>query len=129
MPYLWKLAWVVGLFLLTIISFNIEKHIDSYSTSIQSITPVYCANFLIHLIWGVYLSLILIKKWTFQINKSLFLCVFLPCFLFSVILPVGFLTSINFPIGGVWFIKIVSSGLIEIVAGLTFMLSIFNKKV
>lgn len=126
-PYLWKLAWVVGLFLLTIISFDIQKQIDSYSNSMFSLKPSYSAHILIHFMWGVYLSLLFIKKWTIRINLPLFLCVFLPCFLFSLILPVSMFTPISFP-GGVWFIKVASSGLIEIVAGLTLLLSIFDNK-
>lgn len=122
------LAWVVGLFLLTIISFDIQKQIDSYSNSMFSVKPSYSAHILIHFIWGIYLSLLFIKKWTIRINLPLLLCVFLPCFLFSLILPISMFTSINFPTGGVWFIKVLSSGLIEIVAGLTLMLSIFDNK-
>ncbi|HWL24308.1 MAG TPA: hypothetical protein VNR38_11270 [Ureibacillus sp.] len=125
-PYLWRLAWVVGLFILTIISFDIEDQIDSFSTATFNIMPNIWANFLIPFIWGIYLSLILIKKWAFRINLPLFLCVFLPCMLLSLIFPLSFLTSFHFPIGLGWIIKIMSSGLIEIVAGLTLMLSIFN---
>jgi hypothetical protein len=126
-PYLWKLAWVVGLFLLVIISFDIENQIDSYSSSTFDIIPIIWANFFIHFIWGIYLSLIFIKKWTFQVNLPLLICVFLPCILFSLNFPISTLTSLHIPLGG-WTIKVITSGLIEIVAGLTLMLSIFNNK-
>ncbi|KGR79023.1 hypothetical protein [Ureibacillus manganicus] len=125
LPYLWKLAWVVGLFLLIIIGFDIEKQIQSYSASTFNIAPNIWGFFIIHFIWGIYLSLILIKKWTFQINLPLLICVFLPCVLFSLILPISAITSMHFPFG-VWFLNVIPSGVIEIVAGLTFMLSIFN---
>ncbi|AWE07255.1 hypothetical protein DCE79_07625 [Lysinibacillus sp. 2017] len=127
-PYLWKLAWVVGLLLLTIISFDIDKQIDSFSASSFNISPKFWANFLIHFIWGIYLSLICIKKWTFQINLPLLICVFLPCILFSLIIPISVVTSINVPLGGIWFVKVLASGFIEIVAGFTLMLSIFNRQ-
>ena len=126
-PYLWKLAWVVGLFLLVIISFDIENQIDSYSSSTFDIIPKVWANFFIHFIWGIYLSLIFIKKWTFQVNLPLLICIFLPCILFSLNFPIITLTSLGIPLGG-WTIKVITSGLIEIVAGLTLMLSIFNNK-
>ena len=128
MPYLWKLAWVVGLLLLTIISFDIEKQIDSFSASSFNITPKYWASFLIHFIWGIYLSLILINNWTFQINRPLLICVFLPCIFFSLIIPISAITSISLSFGGIWFVKVLASRFIEIVAGLTLMLSIFNNK-
>jgi len=131
MPYLWKLGWVIGLFLLTIISFDIEKQVESFSYSSFNIAPIYWGNFLIHFIWGIYLSLILIKNWTFQINTPLLICVFLPCFIFSLIVPVFLTTSFRYlslPFGGVWFMKVLTSELIEIVAGFTLMLSIFKNK-
>lgn len=126
-PFLWKLSWVVGLFLLVIISFDIENQINSYSVSTFDIIPKIWANFFIHIIWGIYLSLIFIKKWTFQVNLPLLICVFLPCILFSLNFPISALTSLYIPLGG-WTIKVITSGLIEIVAGLTLMLSIFNNK-
>ena len=126
-PYLWKLSWVVGLFLLVIISFDIENQIDSYSSSTFDIIPKIWANFFIHFIWGIYLSLIFIKKWNFQVNLPLLVCVFVPCILFSLSFPISALTSLHITLGG-WTIKVITSGLIEIVAGLSLMLSIFNKK-
>lgn len=127
MPYLWKLAWVVGLFLLVMISFDIENQIDSYSNTNYDIIPKIWANFFIHFIWGVYLSLLFIKEWNFQVNRPLLICVFLPCILFSLNFPMSALTSLYIPLGD-WTIKVITSGLIEIVAGLTLMLSIFNNK-
>lgn len=124
--YFWKLIWVMGLFLLTIISFNIKYKIHAISVSTYSIAPIIWANFIILFIWGVYLSLIFIKKWTIKINLPLLICVFLPCFLFSLCVPLTMIFSLSLPIGDIWFNKAVSSNFIEIVAGLTFMLSIFN---
>lgn len=127
MPYLWKLAWVVGLFLLVMISFDIENQIDSYSNANYDIIPKIWANFFIHFIWGLYLSLIFIKEWNFKVNRPLLICVFLPCILFSLNFPMSVLTSLYIPLGN-WTIKVITSGLIEIVAGLTLMLSIFDNK-
>ncbi|MFJ5763951.1 hypothetical protein ACIP9C_01230 [Lysinibacillus sp. NPDC093210] len=125
-PYLWKLMWVIGLFLLTIISFDIKNEIKVMSASTFSITPVFWANFITLFLWGVYLSLIFIKKWTIHLNLPLLICVFIPCFLISIYVPLATILPLSNPIGGVWFTKVISSYFIEIVAGLTFMLSIFN---
>ncbi len=125
-PYLWKLIWVIGLFLLTIISYDIKNEIRVMSDSTFSITPVFWTNFITLFIWGVYLSLIFIKKWTININLPLLICVFIPCFLISIFLPIATILPLSLPIGGIWFSKVISSYFIEIVAGLTFMLSIFN---
>jgi len=124
--YLWKLIWVIGLFLLTIISFNIKYKINVISASTYSIVPVIWTNFITLFMWGVYLSLIFIKKWTIKINLPLLICVYLPCFLFSLFGPLTTIFSLSLPVGGIWFNKALSSNLIEIIAGLTFMVSIFN---
>ncbi|MEK5333164.1 MULTISPECIES: hypothetical protein [unclassified Lysinibacillus] len=125
-PYLWKLFWVIGLFLLTIISYEIKNEIKVMSDSTFSIAPVFWTNFITLFMWGVYLSLLFIKKWTININLPLLICVFTPCFLISIFLPIATILPLALPIGGVWFSKVISSYFIEIVAGLTFMLSIFN---
>lgn len=96
------------------------------SDSTFSIAPVFWTNFITLFMWGVYLSLLFIKKWTININLPLLICVFTPCFLISIFLPIATILPLALPIGGVWFSKVISSYFIEIVAGLTFMLSIFN---
>ncbi|QFF99297.1 hypothetical protein PB01_10925 [Psychrobacillus glaciei] len=112
--YIWKLIWVIGLFLLTIISFDIKNQIKDSSHFYM----IDWTNFIIHFIWGIYISLIFIKKWSIKINLPLLICVSIPCFLFSLIMPLYAFGS--------WSLKVFSSNLIEIVAGLTWMLSIFN---
>ncbi|MDM5349629.1 hypothetical protein QUF65_01845 [Lysinibacillus sphaericus] len=124
--YIWKLIWVIGLFLLTIISYDIKYQIKVISATTYSIVPVFLANFITLFMWGVYLSLIFIKKWTIKINLPLLICVFIPCFLFSLYVPLATFLPLTLPIGGIWFNKAISSNFIGIVAGLTFMLSIFN---
>ena len=125
-PYLWKLIWVIGLFLLTIISYDIKNEVRVMSASTFSIAPVFWTNFITLFLWGVYLSLILIKKWTININLPLLICACIPCFLFSIFVPLATILPLSLPIGGIWFNKAISSYFIEIVAGFTFMLSIFN---
>jgi len=60
--YIWKLIWVIGLFLLTIISYDIKYQIKVISATTYSIAPVFLANFIILFMWGIYLSLIFIKN-------------------------------------------------------------------
>ncbi|MEK9197961.1 hypothetical protein [Ureibacillus sp. FSL E2-3493] len=122
--YFWKIIWVIGLLLLTMISFDIENQIKDSSQF--NFTPVYWSKFIIYFIWGMYLSLILIKKRSIKFNFPLFICIFVPCFTFSLIVPISASFSISIPFLGVWFLKVIHSGMIEIVAGLTFMLSIFH---
>ncbi len=119
--YIWKLIWIIGLFLLTIISFDIKNQIKNSS----HYDMISWTSSIIPFIWGIYLSLIFIKKWSIKINLPLLICIFIPSFLFSLIPPLTSTLSISFPIG-LWFLKAFNSNLIEIVAGLTFMLSIFN---
>lgn len=51
-PYLWKLIWVIGLFLCTIVSFDIKNEIKVMSASTYRIAPVFWTNF-ITLFYGV----------------------------------------------------------------------------
>ncbi|MEK4486100.1 hypothetical protein MHH81_10990 [Psychrobacillus sp. FSL H8-0484] len=125
--YIWKLIWVIGLFLLTIISYDTKNQIkDSFTFHSEMI---YWTRFIILFIWGIYLSLIFIKKWSFKINLPLLTCIFIPCFFFSLIMPLSATFSISFSTGGMWLVKVLISNLIEIVAGLTFMLSIFSNSI
>ena len=122
--YIWKLFWVIGLLLLTIISFDIKNQIENSF----HFAMIYWTNFIILFIWGIYLSLIFIKKWSIKINLPLLISVFIPCFLISLIMPLLATFPISFP-SGIWLQKVLSSHLIEIVAGLTLMLSIFNSSI
>lgn len=119
--YIRKLIWVIGLLLLAIISFDIKDQIKNG----VNYDMISWTSSIIPFIWGIYLSLILIKKWSIKINPPLLICIFIPSFLFSLIPPLTSSLSISIPIG-MWFLKALNSNLIEIVAGLTFMLSIFN---
>ncbi|MDW0110061.1 hypothetical protein [Sporosarcina aquimarina] len=119
--YIWKLIWVIGLFFLSIASFDILNHFKNSS----HINTTSWASSIILFLWGIYLSLVFIKKWSIKINVPLLICVFIPSFLFSLIPLLTSILSISIPIG-MLFLKIFSSNLIEIVAGLTFMLSIFD---
>ncbi|MFF2755633.1 hypothetical protein ACFVR1_18125, partial [Psychrobacillus sp. NPDC058041] len=95
--YIWKLIWVIGLFLLTILSYDTKNQIkDSFTFHSDMI---YWTRFIILFIWGIYLSLIFIKKWSFKINLPLLICVFIPCFLFSLIMPLSATFSISFSTG------------------------------
>ena len=123
-PYIWRLSWVIGLFLLTIISFDIKNQIKDSS----HFSMIYWTSFVFLFIWGIYLSLIFMKKWSMKINLPLLICVFIPCFLLSLIMPLSATFNISLP-GSIWLIKLLSSNLIEIVAGLTFMPSIFNNSI
>lgn len=121
-PYVWKIIWFVGLVILTIISYNIEQHLSN--KVLYNVTPLNWSHFIIHFIWGIYLSLICINRWKIQFNFPLFICVFIPSFVLSLYLPLTSVSIINIPVG-MWFAKVYSSGLIEIVAGLSLMVSLF----
>jgi len=81
--------------------------------------------FFIHFVWGIYLSLISIKRWKIQFNFPLFIGAFLPCLIVSLIIPISSITSGTVPFGP-WFVKVHSTGLVEMAAGFTLILSIFH---
>ncbi|MED3662354.1 hypothetical protein NST62_09725 [Ureibacillus sp. FSL K6-8385] len=122
--YVWRILWIFGLFILAIVSMDMKQQI-SENLHYDNIHLFFWYIFICRIFWGIYLALICIKSWNIYLNGRLFICVFLPCFVFSLILPVSSITTGTLPFG-IWFIKVYSTGLVEVAAGLSLMFSIFN---
>lgn len=131
--YFWKILWVVGLIILSIISFNYENQLQQTASETFNSIPVIWSNLFISIIFGLYISLIFVKKWSFNINLSLLWCVTIPCMLISFAYPIlATLSSTeslpeNIASSSISFLllKIYSSDVFGIITGLTLILSFF----
>lgn len=132
--YLLYTLWVIGLIILAIISVNYENQIQQTSRETFNLIPVIWSKLFISIIFGLYISLVFVKKWSFSINPPMLWCVAIPCIIISFAFPiVATFSSVNYlpeilassPISfGLQ--KIFSTNVFGIIAGLTIILSLFN---
>ena len=87
-PYFKKLVWVIGLIILAIICFNYESQIQQTANEQFNFIPVIWTKLIISLIFGLYISLLLVKNWSIRINSSLLWCVAVPCLLLTIAVPI-----------------------------------------
>ena len=88
LSYFLKILWVVGLIILAIISFNYENQLQQTATETFNFIPVIWSKLFMSIIFGLYISLLFVKKWSFNINPSLLWCVALPCIILSFAFPI-----------------------------------------
>lgn len=129
--YFWKIIWVVGLIIIAIISSNTVNHFKQMANETFNFVPLLWSNLFISIIFGIYIALIFVKKWSLNLNPPLIWCVFIPCILVSFFNPI--LATLGSKFGNLtlsfipyWFIRISTLEVFGIIAGLTLILSIFN---
>lgn len=128
--YVWKLLWLAGLFALIISSsslgWNIQKKVDDTFM----IEPLFWFDTITPFVFGLYVSLLFVKGWTFKIHKPLFLCVTIPCLILSLYVPgvFTFYPSVENVPDPYWLLSRDGFRIIPIVAGLTLFTSLFGEK-
>lgn len=129
-----KLIWVIGLFGMVFVGFHYEQIVKHYVETTLNPLPQFWFNSTIPFLFGVYMSILFVKVWSFKINLPLFLCVTIPCLIISFYSPVIYTivsnttstpSSFSVPIP-FWMIKINYFGIAPIVAGLTLIVSLFG---
>ncbi|QCJ44796.1 hypothetical protein FAY30_24535 [Bacillus sp. S3] len=129
-----KLLWVAGLVGFLLIVYQLERTIKQTVGETFNVLPLFWFDSMVPFLFGVYISLLFVKVWSFKINTSLLLCITLPCLIISFYSPIVFtLVSTttfssffsNDPLP-LWLFKINSSSIIPIVAGLTFIVGLFQ---
>lgn len=126
-----KLLWVIGLIFLAIVSFNVEEQLKFSAQRTFNPILLLWSQPIISTIFGIYISLLFIKKWSYNFNPSLFWCVAMPCMLLSFIHPILVTTSYSNPgffidsLINLWIHKISYFNVFGIVTGFTLMLSLF----
>ncbi|MGE8205898.1 hypothetical protein ACQKP0_15190 [Heyndrickxia sp. NPDC080065] len=131
--FVFKLIWVVGLIGLLIIGHYFEQIIKQNIQASFNFLPQIWFNTTLPFLFGVYISILLVKSWSIKVNIPLFLCVTVPCLLISFYTPfvytLAFTTTVssffNIPVL-VWLLDINSYGIASIVAGLTLSMSLFG---
>lgn len=134
--YFKKLVWVIGLIILIIISFKYENQIQQTANEQFNFPPVIWTKLIISLLFGLYISLVLVKSWSISINSSLLWCVAVPCLVVTISFPilVTLAAADHLPdmISGSPILidlqKIYSTNILGITAGLTMMISLFNNQ-
>lgn len=129
--YLLKILWVIGLTILAVINYNVINQLSLTAQATFNHFLVIWARPILSIIFGLYLSLIFIKKWSININASLLWCVAVPCLLLSFLYPLLVTASTNNP--GLFLTSFINfliytiyhSNIFGVVAGLTFILSLF----
>ncbi|MBY0121627.1 hypothetical protein [Bacillus sp. S/N-304-OC-R1] len=122
-----KLLWFAGLLGLLFISNHFELIVKKKVNETFITLPLIWFYSIVPFIFGVYISLLLVKKWLFKMNKQLFLCVTVPCLIISFYYPIvaTFFPNAAFPFV-FWIINPTSAGIASIVAGLSIIMAFFR---
>ena len=128
------MIWLIGLILLTFLFNEIQLNIEQKIKTTFDPTTLYWTNFFITFLLGSYIAILFIESWKLNLNLYLLILISIPCIFISVIYPiVPTLTNkqilLEF-IHSTFFnrlYKISSTNIFNIIAGLTFTLSLFNK--
>lgn len=132
LSYFWKVLWIIGLIILARFSFSYEIQIKQSTNETFSLIPLIWFKLIVSIVFGLYLSLIYVKKWTFNINPSLLWCISIPSLLLSFTYPtLAYVKDLPEVIANssilYWLINVTSSSnVFGIVAGLSLIVSLFN---
>lgn len=125
--WIMKLLWFAGLLGLLYISNYFELIVKQKVNATFITLPLIWFYSIVPFIFGVYISLLFVKKWLFIMKKQLFLCVTVPCLIISFYYPIAATFFPNAPFPFVyWIINPNSAGIASLVAGLTFILAFFG---
>lgn len=123
-----KLLWFVGLVVIILTSYHFEQLIQQYANKNFTLSPLLWFHSTVSFLCGIYISLLFVKKWSFKMNKPLFICVTVPCFIISFYYPTvsTFFANAKFFTNAFWVFKLNSFGIAPIVAGLSLIVSLFS---
>ncbi|RKD26509.1 hypothetical protein BEP19_16870 [Ammoniphilus oxalaticus] len=133
--YIRKILWLVGLIILSIISLNFENQLKQTASETFDTLSVFWSKPIISVLFGFYVSLIFVKKWSININLSLLWCVAIPCTLVSFGYPIlATLSSIGLLPENIesspvpfWLLKLFLFDVFGIITGLTLILGFFSQ--
>ena len=134
--YFKKIIWSIGLIILINLSYNFKIQLQQTAQMTFNIVPVLWFDVMVSLLMGCYISILLVQKWSLNVNHALLWCVTVPCLVLVFIYPTvsTLITyellpeSSSFSLILSWSLKIAMSSpyVVGIVAGLTFVLSLFS---
>lgn len=125
--------WVLGLIALVVTKSYFEKSIKQFADDMISPLPEIWFNTTVPFLFALYFSLLFVKKWSFEMNAPIFLCVSVPCLILSFYAPIVYTfvsitstsSSYSVPIPS-WMLSLNSDGIVSIVAGLTLIMALFG---
>ncbi|MBD8032973.1 MULTISPECIES: hypothetical protein [Solibacillus] len=134
--YFKKIIWVIGLIILVKLSFDFKIHLQQTAQMEFNIVPVLWYDVMISLLLGWYISILLVQKWSVNVNHALLWCVAVPCLIILLIYPTVVTLAVNklipesfsYSFITAWFFKVAmpSPNVVGIVAGMTLAISIFS---
>lgn len=134
--YFKKIIWVLGLVILLNLSLDFRIKIQQTAQEDFNVVPLLWFDAIIPILLGAYIAILLVKKWSININHALLWCVAVPCLLLLVIyptlatlstyeiLPEGF--SYEFTLNWLFKATISMPIVFGIVGGMTLTLSLFS---
>ncbi|MGG1662384.1 hypothetical protein [Brevibacillus sp. NRS-1366] len=127
--FVWKAIWFVGLVVLAYLAFDCGYMIKEHVASTYDSTPFVWFSAGSAFLFGMYLSLLFVKRWSFQVNLPLLLCVCIPCLLLTAYYPIVYTFDLSFPFDiliAPWLWKVIDNDIVSIVAGFTLLMGLFG---
>ena len=85
--YFKKIMWVIGLIILVNLSLVFKTQLQQIAQEDFNGVPLLWFDAIIPILLGAYIAILLVKKWSININYALLWCVAAPCLLLLVIYP------------------------------------------
>ncbi len=130
-----QIIWLLGLFLLVVAFHHYEQAVKEIVGTTFNLAPQLWFTSSVPFLFGIYLSLLFVKKWFFKVNLQLLLSICVPCLILSFYSPIVYSfftmtatsTTFSIPIP-YWMIIINNFGIVSFVAGFTLVNAIFGSK-
>ena len=134
--YFKKIIWVIGFIILVNLSLDFSNQLRKTANAEFNPVPVLWFDVIAPILLGIYIAILLVKKWSININHALLWCVAAPCLLLLLtyptlatlstyeILPESF--SYEFTINWLFKATVSTPIVFGIVAGMTLTLSLFS---
>ena len=129
--YFRQIVWIIGLIVLVSLSLNVEDYLKQVAGETYNPFPLYWYSSLDSFIFGIYISLIFLNKWSFNVNTTLLCFVFIPSLLITFCFPIlvmlnGWGVSIAYI--PYWLIRVSQVEVFGIIAGVTLILGVFTNQ-
>ena len=85
--YFKNIIWVIGLIILVNLSSVFKTQLQQTAQEDFNGVPLLWFDVIIPLLLGVYIAILLVKKWSININHALLWCIAAPCILLLLIYP------------------------------------------
>lgn len=132
--FIFKIIWLIGLFALVFIGYHYEQIVKENTAITFNMMAEFWFSSSVPFLFGIYFSLLFVKKWSCKVNMPLLLCISIPCLILTFYSPVVYTivatttsspSSFSVPIP-FWLYKVNYFGIVPIVAGFTLITGLFG---